>query len=60
MPGLCEDVVQETERKRLELEDNVSKLQASLLHWQIWDAEYEAFKEELLNLEDTASAAEMV
>ena len=39
------------ESQRLELEDNVAKLRKSLQHWQTWDAEYEALKEEL---EDTA------
>ncbi|KAL7908662.1 Prefoldin subunit domain-containing protein [Trichoderma velutinum] len=35
------------EKHRLRLEDNVSKLQKALQHWQTWDAEYEALKEEV-------------
>ncbi|EHK25198.1 uncharacterized protein TRIVIDRAFT_32089 [Trichoderma virens Gv29-8] len=35
------------EKHRLRLEDNVSKLRKALQHWQTWDAEYEALKEEV-------------
>ncbi|KAM0260810.1 hypothetical protein ACHAQJ_002577 [Trichoderma viride] len=35
------------EKHRLRLEDNVSKLQKALQHWQTWDAEYETLKEEV-------------
>jgi unconventional prefoldin RPB5 interactor 1 len=35
------------EKHRLRLEDNVNKLQKALQHWQTWDAEYEALKEEV-------------
>ncbi|KAK7413226.1 hypothetical protein QQX98_007884 [Neonectria punicea] len=35
------------ERHRLQLEDQVKKLQKGLQHWQTWDAEYEALKEEV-------------
>jgi len=38
------------ERRRLLLEENVSKLQASLRHWQAWEIEYEGIKEELSSL----------
>ena len=36
----------------MELEQNVSKLRASLRHWQQWEIEYEGMKEELLSLKD--------
>lgn len=35
------------ERHRQQLEDSIAKLQKALRHWQTWDAEYEALKEEL-------------
>ncbi|KAL6794926.1 Prefoldin subunit domain-containing protein [Trichoderma sp. SZMC 28013] len=35
------------EKHRLRLEDNVDKLRKALQHWQTWDAEYEALKEEV-------------
>lgn len=36
------------ERQRQMLEDNVQRLRQSLKHWQIWEAEYEGLKEELI------------
>jgi unconventional prefoldin RPB5 interactor 1 len=38
----------EIERQRRLLEENVQKLRQSLKHWQIWEAEYEGLKEELV------------
>ena len=35
------------ERHRLQLEQNVSKLRASLRHWQQWELEYEGMKEDV-------------
>lgn len=35
------------EKHRLQLGENLKKLQKSLQHWQTWDAEYEALKEEV-------------
>ncbi|KAL6904605.1 Prefoldin subunit domain-containing protein [Trichoderma evansii] len=43
------------EKHRLQLEDNVNKLQKALQHWQTWDAEYEGLKEEV---EEVAAADE--
>lgn len=48
------------ERHRLRLEENVTKLQKSLQHWQTWAAEYEGFKEELLALGGDCTDAELV
>ncbi|KAK2623727.1 hypothetical protein QTJ16_006908 [Diplocarpon rosae] len=36
------------ERHRQLLEENIEKLRKSMLHWQIWEAEYEGLKEEIL------------
>lgn len=41
------DIVSGLERHRLQLEENIEKLQKALQHWQTWDAEYEALKEEV-------------
>ncbi|KAG5984109.1 hypothetical protein E4U55_005984 [Claviceps digitariae] len=35
------------EKHRLQLEENVKQLKKALQHWQTWDAEYEALKEEV-------------
>lgn len=48
------------EGHRLQLEENVAKLQKSLQHWQTWEAEYEGFKEELLALGDECTDADLV
>lgn len=40
------------ESQRLELEDNIAKLRKALQHWQTWDVEYEALKEELDEVQD--------
>jgi unconventional prefoldin RPB5 interactor 1 len=38
------------EKHRQLLEENIEKLRKSLLHWQIWEVEYEALKEEIESL----------
>jgi unconventional prefoldin RPB5 interactor 1 len=43
------------ERQRLELELNVRKLQRSLYHWRLWEAEYDGLKEEIASLQDGSS-----
>ncbi|KAG8631443.1 hypothetical protein KVT40_000583 [Elsinoe batatas] len=48
------EVLHEVDRRRVELETNMEKLEKALKHWQLWDAEYEGFKEELIELEDDA------
>ena len=48
------------ERQRQQLEQNVEKLQRALQHWQTWDAEYEALKEELTNAGDAANLERLV
>jgi unconventional prefoldin RPB5 interactor 1 len=35
-------------RYRPLLEDNIAKMRKSLQYWQIWEAEYEGLKEEIL------------
>ncbi|GAB1204320.1 hypothetical protein APSETT445_002972 [Aspergillus pseudonomiae] len=43
------------ERQRLELEGNILKLQESLYHWRTWEAEYDALKDEISELDDDAT-----
>ncbi|KAK7430112.1 hypothetical protein QQZ08_003297 [Neonectria magnoliae] len=45
------------ERHRLQLEDQVKKLQKGLQHWQTWDAEYEALKEEVDAVDEATPAS---
>ncbi|KAM0305452.1 hypothetical protein HYE67_008621 [Fusarium culmorum] len=40
--------VSDIEKQQTKLEDDISKLQSALKHWQTWDAEYEMLKEEVL------------
>ncbi|KAF7559374.1 hypothetical protein G7046_g4770 [Stylonectria norvegica] len=44
------------ERHRLQLEDNIRRLRNALQHWQTWDAEYEALKEEVDEVPETNKA----
>lgn len=43
------------ERRRLELEGNVRKLQESLYHWRTWEAEYDGLKDEISELNADAT-----
>lgn len=47
------------ERQRLELEDNVRKLQQSLYDWRLWEAEYDGLKEEIAALEKDSTRDEI-
>ncbi|MCJ1462986.1 hypothetical protein MMC07_001590 [Pseudocyphellaria aurata] len=58
LPDISDSFV-DLERHRLRLEENVAKLQKSLQHWQTWEAEYEGFKEELLELKEDCTDAEL-
>ncbi|RFU26417.1 hypothetical protein B7463_g9926, partial [Scytalidium lignicola] len=48
MAPAVKDSFLDLERHRQLLEENISKLRKSLQHWQIWEAEYEGLKEEIL------------
>lgn len=54
------DSFDDLERHRLQLEQNVAKLQVSLRHWQQWEIEYEGMKEEILDLEREYTQDELV
>ena len=38
------------EQQRLALEESLHKLRQSLKHWQLWEAEYEGLKEEIIGI----------
>ena len=59
MAGIRDSFV-DLERHRLQLEQNISKLRASLRHWQQWELEYEGMKEDVLALSDDYSPADSV
>lgn len=54
------DSLADLERYRLQLEQNVAKLRASLRHWQTWEIEYEGMKEEILELGEVHSSSDLV
>lgn len=61
MPAPTEDTnLADLERQRRELEDNVRKLQQSLYHWRLWEAEYDGLKEELASLREDATRDELL
>ena len=59
MAGIRDSFV-DLERHRLQLEQNVSKLRASLRHWQQWELEYEGMKEDVLALADDKTPVDSV
>lgn len=48
MATTIKDSFLDLERHRQLLEENIEKLRKSLRHWQLWEAEYEGLKEEIL------------
>ncbi|KAI9715460.1 MAG: hypothetical protein M1812_005936 [Candelaria pacifica] len=59
MAATNKDTFSDLERHRLRLEESISKLRKSLQHWQIWEAEYEGLKEEILGLGSQTSNAKV-
>ncbi|KAF2098403.1 hypothetical protein NA57DRAFT_57557 [Rhizodiscina lignyota] len=51
--------VEELERKRLQLEENVAKLSKALRHWQSWEVEYAEFKDAVQALPPDAAPADL-
>ncbi len=49
--GVPDSQLEELERQRRELEDNIWKLQESLYHWRTWEAEYDGLKDEINDLD---------
>lgn len=48
------------ERHRQLLEENIEKLRKTLRHWQMWEAEYEGLKEEILSVKPTPDLDHLV
>lgn len=59
MAGIRDSFV-DLERHRLQLEQNVAKLRASLRHWQQWELEYEGMKEDVSALADDTTPVDSV
>ena len=57
--GTSEGVI-DLERHRMQLEENISKMQKSLRYWQTWEAEYEGLKEEISGLGDRHTHEQLV
>ncbi|KAL9127424.1 MAG: hypothetical protein Q9217_003693 [Psora testacea] len=55
-PGSLVDL----EKRRAQLEENVTKLRTSLRHWQQWEIEYEGMKEELTALGDAYNQKDLL
>ncbi|PVH88132.1 hypothetical protein DL98DRAFT_525395 [Cadophora sp. DSE1049] len=60
MAQAVKDSFLDLERHRQLLEENIEKLRKSLLHWQIWEAEYEGLKEEILSAKSTPTREELL
>lgn len=58
--GVPDSQLEELERQRRELEDNISKLQESLYHWRTWEAEYDGLKDEINDLGSDATTDEFL
>ncbi|QDS72081.1 hypothetical protein FKW77_003188 [Venturia effusa] len=54
------DGLENIEKLRATLEENLQKLRKSLAYWQLWEAEYEGLKETFQALEDGSSPAGML
>lgn len=59
-PQTTSDPIVGLELTRVRLEQEVTKLQKSVLHWRTWEAEYEGFKEEIQALGDGHTSGELV
>jgi unconventional prefoldin RPB5 interactor 1 len=47
MVASTQTAVEDIERRRMQLQQNVDQLRKALSHWTTWEAEYEALKEEI-------------
>ena len=60
MAHTVKDSFLDLERHRQLLEENIEKLRTSLRHWQIWEAEYEGLKEEILSITPTPTHEQLL
>ena len=47
MAASTQTAIEDIERRRVQLQQNVDQLRKALSHWTTWEAEYEALKEEI-------------
>lgn len=55
MAASVQSTLEGIERRRVQLQENVDKLQRALNHWTTWEAEYQMFKEEIETADDPSS-----
>lgn len=60
MASSGEDGFTDVEHLRKQLAETVAKLQRSLQTWQIWEAEYEGLKEEILAFDGEPTTEDLV
>lgn len=60
MDQTTRDSLADLERRRLQLEESVAKLQLALRQWQTWDAEYEGLKEEILGFAGEPTTQDLI
>lgn len=53
MAASTQSTLENIERRRAQLQENVEKLQKALTHWTTWEAEYQMLQEELEAAQDT-------
>jgi unconventional prefoldin RPB5 interactor 1 len=58
--GIPNHNLDDLEQRRLALEDNITQLQKSLYHWRTWEAEYDSLREEIKDLQDYATADDIL
>ncbi|KAF1936397.1 hypothetical protein EJ02DRAFT_459576 [Clathrospora elynae] len=54
MAASTEGVLEDIERRRVQLQQNVDKLRQALSLWTTWELDYETLKEEIQNAEDAS------
>ena len=47
-----QSTIESIERRRVQLQESIEKLQRALTHWTTWEAEYQMFKEEIESADD--------
>lgn len=60
MAQAIKDSFLDLERHRKRLEENIEQLRKSLRHWQIWEAEYEALKEDILAVDPAPDSNQLL
>jgi len=56
MAASAQTTLENIERRRVQLQENIEKLRRSLTHWTTWEAEYQQLKEGIEDVEDASPA----